>query len=85
MKGRINNYHRSTHNLSEKWASSMAPGVLYPAMCKLAMRGDSFDISINADARTIPTKGPLFGSYKMQVDVFQIPVRLYQEFCTTTL
>lgn len=78
MKGRINNYNRSTHNLSEKFATSAGSGILYPCLCKLAMRGDSFDIGINADCRTIPTRGPLFGSYKMQVDLYQVPVRLYQ-------
>lgn len=78
MKAYLKEYERSTHNLSEKFASSMASGILYPAMCKLALRGDVFDIDIAADARTIPTEGPLFGSYKMQVDVFQCPIRLYQ-------
>lgn len=78
MKAELYNYFRSTHNLSEKWASSMGPGILYPCLCKLAMRGDTFDIEMNADARTIPTQGALFGSYKMQLDVYQVPVRLYQ-------
>ena len=78
MKAHLHNYFRSTHNLSEKFASSMGSGILYPAMCKLAMRGDSFDIDLAADCRTIPTQGPLFGSYKMQVDLYQVPIRLYQ-------
>ena len=78
MKAHLHNYNRSTHNLSETFASSMGCGILYPALCKVGMRGDSFNIAINADCRTIPTVGPLFGSYKMQVDVYQIPVRLYQ-------
>lgn len=78
MQAELHNYYRSTHNLSQKFASSMASGVLYPALCEIAMRGDSFDININADIRTIPTIGPLFGSYKLQVDVYQCPIRLYQ-------
>lgn len=78
MKGRINNYYRSTHDLSTKFKSSMAAGVLYPSLVMPAMRGDSFDIDIQADLRTIPTVGPLFGSFKMQTDVYQVPVRLYQ-------
>lgn len=78
MKAHLNNYYRSTHNLSEKFASSMGSGILYPCLVKPAMRGDAFDIIVNADARTIPTEGPLFGSYKMQVDIYQCPVRLYQ-------
>lgn len=78
MEASIHDYYRSTHNLTETFATSMASGVLVPAMCKLAMRGDTFDIGITADARTIPTVAPLFGSYKMQVDVYQCPIRLYQ-------
>lgn len=78
MKAYMHNYFRSTHNLSEKWASSMGSGILYPCFVKPAMRGDVFEIGINADARTIPTKGPLFGSFKMQIDFYQCPVRLYQ-------
>lgn len=78
MKTAINGYDRSTHNLSTKVATSMAPGVLYPISVIPAMRGDAFEIDLDAEARTIPTKGALFGSYKLQIDVFQCPVRLYQ-------
>lgn len=74
----LRNYERSTHNLSQKFTSSMQCGTLYPFLCIPAMRGDKFTINLNADARTIPTKGPLFGSFKMQVDLFQCDVRLYQ-------
>lgn len=74
----LNNYERSTHNLSQRFTSSMQCGTLYPFLCIPAMRGDKFTINLNADARTIPTKGPLFGSFKMQVDLFQCDVRLYQ-------
>ena len=28
--------------------------------------------------RTLPTTGPLFGSFKLQIDYFSVPVRLYQ-------
>lgn len=78
MQAQLHNYYRSTHNLSQKWASSMASGVLYPALVLPATRGDSFNIDINADCRTVPTLTPLFGSYKMQIDVYQCPIRLYQ-------
>lgn len=74
----LRNYERSTHNLSQRWTSSMAPGILYPFLCIPAMRGDKFEIDLEAAARTIPTQGPLFGSYKMQIDIFQCPMRLYQ-------
>lgn len=74
----LRNYSRSTHNLSELWQSSMAPGILYPFLVKPALNGDTFDIDLNTAAYTIPTQGPLFGSYKMQLDVFVVPMRLYQ-------
>lgn len=71
-------YGRSTHNLAQHWRSSMAAGILYPC-CRFFMDlGDSVDIDIFADMRTLPTKGPLFGSFKTQVDFFTVPLRLYQ-------
>jgi len=72
------NYERSTHDLSYKWRSSMATGTLVPFMSELALPGDTWDIDLNADVKTLPTVGPLFGSYKVQLDVFECPIRLYQ-------
>lgn len=77
-KQQLNNFYRSNHNLSSARATSMAPGVLYPFYIRPCSNGDSFDMDINAFVRTIPTKGPLYGSFKLQVDFFQVPVRLYQ-------
>ena len=74
----LHNYYRSTFNLNESFKSSMAPGILYPAYVNLGTNGDVFEMSMDTLVRTIPTRGPLFGTYKMQVDVFSIPIRLYQ-------
>jgi len=73
----IRNYERSTHDLSYLWRSSMSSGTLVPFMNILALPGDSFDIDLYTDVKTLPTVGPLFGSYKVQLDVFEIPMRLY--------
>ncbi len=70
-------YNRSTHDLSSNWRSSMASGTLVPFMNLTALPGDSFDIDLKAEVLTTPTVGPLFGSYKVQLDVFQVPMRLY--------
>lgn len=78
MHTNIDNYGRSTHNLSEKFRSSITSGVLYPCFKKLCTRGDTFSIDMAGDLRTIPTKGPLFGKFKMQVDFFECNIRLYQ-------
>ena len=42
------------------------------------MCGDTLDIDLSADVKTYPTLGALFGSFKLQLDVFSCPVRLYQ-------
>ncbi len=55
----------------------MSAGTLVPFMSEVGLPGDSFDIDINAEVMTLPTAGPLFGSYKVQLDVFSVPVRLY--------
>lgn len=77
QKVELRNYERSTHNLSYTWRNTMATGTLVPFINEVALPGDTFDIDLNIDIKTLPTIGPLFGSYKVQLDVFQCPVRLY--------
>lgn len=74
----LHGYERSTHDLGYLWRSSMASGTLVPFLCEVALPGDTFDINLDAVCMTHPTIGPLFGSYKIQLDVFQAPIRLYQ-------
>lgn len=73
----MRNYERSTHDLGYIWRSSMASGTLVPFMSEVGLPGDSFDIDLDCDVKTLPTLGPLFGSYKVQLDVFECPIRLY--------
>jgi len=73
----LNNFERSTHDLGYLWKSTLSPGTLVPFLCELALPGDTFDIKLNVDMMTLPTFGPLFGKFKIQLDVFQIPIRLY--------
>jgi hypothetical protein len=73
----LRNYERSSHDLGYIWRSSMASGTLVPFLTEVALPGDSFDIDLDVDVKTLPTVGPLFGSYKVQLDVFQCPIRLY--------
>jgi hypothetical protein len=74
----LRNYERSSHDLGYIWRSSMASGTLVPFMSEVGLPGDSFDIDLDCDVKTLPTVGPLFGSYKVQLDVFECPIRLYQ-------
>lgn len=77
MMTRLNNYNRSTHDLSFVCRTSMAPGVLVPTMKQLVLPGDTFPIETRCHTLTHPTIGPLFGSFKQQNDFFFCPIRLY--------
>lgn len=78
MEVAMKNYERSSHDLSRVWRSSMACGVLVPFMSEVALNGDTWKINLESIVRTLPTTGPLFGSFKYQLDVFSCPIRLYQ-------
>lgn len=78
MTTNLKSYERSTHNLGYLWRSTMAPGTLVPFMVEPALPGDTWDIGLSAETLTLPTIGPLFGSFKLQLDVFCVPIRLYQ-------
>lgn len=77
MDVELKNYGRSTHNLSKTIATSMAPGTLVPFYMQIGLPGDTHDIDLIADVQTHPTVGPLFASMKFQMDMYEIPVRLY--------
>ena len=55
----------------------MGVGTLVPCMKLIGLPGDTFDIDIDTKVLTHPTVGPLFGSYKLQIDIFTAPIRLY--------
>jgi len=74
----LHHYERSTHDLSHIVRTTMSPGTLVPFLKQIALPGDTFDIDLSADVLTSPTIGPLFGSFKLQLDIFQVPIRLYQ-------
>lgn len=80
MQVELHGYERSTHDLGYLWRSTMSAGTLVPFMSEIALPGDTFDIDLDCDIKTHPTIGPLFGSYKIQLDVFQAPIRLYNSY-----
>ena len=78
MEVHMHGFNRSNHDIGNTWRSTMSAGTLVPFLNRVALPGDDFDIELNCDVMTHPTIGPLFGSYKVQLDIFQTPVRLYQ-------
>lgn len=77
MQVDMKTYNRSTHDLSYIWRNTQSPGTLVPFICELALPGDVHEIQLSANVLTHPTVGPLFGSFKLQLDVFECPIRLY--------
>jgi hypothetical protein len=71
-------FERSTHDLGFIWRSTMSAGTLVPFLCQVGLPEDVFDIDLNVDIKTHPTLGPLFASFKVQLDVFKADFRLYQ-------
>ena len=76
----LQEFGRSSHDMSNAWRSTMSAGTLVPFMVQPALPGDVWDIKLDADVKTHPTAGPLFGSMKVQLDVFTVPMRLYNSW-----
>ena len=58
----------------------MAPGTLVPFMSGMGLPGDTWEIDLATHIMTLPTVAPLFGSFKVQLDVFECPIRLYNSW-----
>lgn len=75
----LHGYGRSTHDVGKITRTSMTTGTLVPVHVDFIQKGDVMDIDLEALIRTHPTNGPIFGSYKLQVDVFTADIRLYNK------
>lgn len=71
-------WQKSTHDLSKVTRTTMAAGTLVPIYTEFAQQGDNWEIDLDSLILTHPTNGPLFGTMKVQIDVFSAPIRLYQ-------
>lgn len=77
MEVYLPNFGRSSHNIGKIVRTSQACGTIVPYWCQLGLDGTTFYIDITTKVKTMPTTGPVFGSFKHQIDVFVIPIRLY--------
>lgn len=78
QKVELDQYRRSTHDLSHVVRTTMAPGTIVPFLKQLGLPGDTWNIKLHLDVLTMPTIGPLFGTYTVQLDLFIGAIRLYQ-------
>lgn len=76
MRTQLHGYGWSSHNLGYTWRSSQNYGTVVPFFKQVGLKGDTWHISTTTMLRTLPTPGPLFGSFKGQIDFFFCPFRL---------
>lgn len=77
MEVYLPNFGRSSHNIGKIIRTSQACGTIVPYWCQIGLDGTTFYIDITTKVKTLPTTGPVFGSFKHQIDMFVIPIRLY--------
>lgn len=77
MEVYLPNFGRSSHNIGKIIRTSQACGTIVPYWCQIGLDGTTFYVDITTKVKTLPTTGPVFGSFKHQIDVFVIPIRLY--------
>lgn len=77
MEVYLPNFGRSSHNIGKIIRTTQACGTIVPYWCQIGLDGTTFYIDITTKVKTLPTTGPIFGSFKHQIDVFVIPIRLY--------
>ena len=77
MTVELENFGRASFNIGCIVATDQAAGTIVPYFCDIATNGTTYYIDMATKTRTLPTVGPLFGSFKHQLDWFSIPIRLY--------
>lgn len=77
MEVYLPNFGRSSHNIGKIIRTTQACGTIVPYWCQIGLDGTTFYVDITTKVKTLPTTGPVFGSFKHQIDIFVIPIRLY--------
>lgn len=78
MEVEMHNYGTSNHDQGYLFRTTMAPLTLVPFMAEVGLPGSRCSIDISRlQIMTLPTLGPLFGSFKFQAEVFTSPMKNY--------
>lgn len=77
MTVEMNGFPTAPANLRQIWQNTMSPGTLPVVLTEVLLPGDKGSLKLNARVDTLPTLGPLFSSFKLQVDAFVAPWRIY--------
>jgi len=77
MTVEMNGFPTAPANMRQIWQNTQSPGTLPVVMTEVLLPGDRGSLKFNARVDTLPTLGPLFSSFKLQIDTFISPWRLY--------
>lgn len=77
MEVKLHGFNRSSHDIGTYFCTDQAAGPLVPCFMDIATNGTDYYFNLANKVRTLPTNGPLFGAFKHQIDIFRIPIRLY--------
>ncbi|AXH76163.1 MAG: capsid protein [Microviridae sp.] len=77
MTVEMNGFSTAPANMRQIWQNTQSPGTLPVVLTEVLLPGDKGSLKFNARVDTLPTLGPLFSSFKLQIDTFISPWRLY--------
>ena len=77
MEVYLPNFGRSSHNVGKIIRTSQTFVTMLPYWGQIVLDGTTFYIDITTKVKTLPKTGSPFRSFKHQIDVFVIPIRLY--------
>lgn len=78
IKTDLKTFNRSTFNISQRLKTTVSTGPIVPVFNDIALPGTTHDIDPDFDMLTGPTVGPLFGTFKADINFYEVPFRLYQ-------
>lgn len=77
MQVGLHGWKRSSHDIGRIFRTDQSVGTIVPCFCDIGTLDTTYYVNLATKVRTLPTNGPIFGTFKHQVDVFQAPIRLY--------
>ena len=77
MTVEMNGFPTAPANMRQIWQNTQSPGTLPVVLNEVLLPGDKGTLKFDARVDTLPTLGPLFSSFKLQIDTFIAPWRLY--------
>lgn len=79
MEVELHGFNRSSHDIGMYFTTDQAAGTVVPCFMDIATDGTDYYFNLGTVVRTLPTVGPLFGAFKHQIDIYKIPIRLYNK------